>query len=154
HGAGQMSAHVTGAAYVEAMSLDPADHEYRRAFQQLVLQQVPRGGLVFDFGCGPGIDARDYARLGRRVRAYDEDVRMTDYFRRHCAAELAAGAVQLDPGTYADFLRAAHRDVDLVAANFAPMNLVLQLPPLFAKFASMLKPEGRVIASVLNPCFH
>lgn len=153
-----MNAEVTGAAYVEAMNRDPTDREYRRAFQHLVRSLVPPHGSVFDFGSGPGIDAKCYAGAGLRVGAYDVDASMCEYFTRYCAAEIAAGSVRLHTGSYADFLRSAgmpdRNGVDLITANFAPLNLVAELPPLFAKFAAMLNTDGNLLVSVLNPFFH
>lgn len=152
-----MSTAVTGAAYVEAMNRDPTDREYRRAFQNLALSLAPPNGSVFDFGSGPGIDAKHYADAGLRVQAYDSDPAMCEYFTRHCAAEIAAGSVRLDTRPYPDFLRfrSGPRDtsVDLIVANFAPLNLVTDLPPLFAKFSALLKPQGKLLVSVLNPFF-
>lgn len=151
-----MSAAVTGVAYVEAMNRDPVDAEYRRAFLSLALTLAPPRGSVFDFGSGPGIDARHYAEAGLRVEAYDIDAVMCEYFARHCAAEIAAGTVRLHTGAYEDFLHSPRTQggIDLIVANFAPINLVADLPPLFAKFAAMSKPGGKLLLSVLNPFFH
>jgi len=80
-----MSGHVSGAAYVAAMDRDPTNHEYRRAFQSLAASLVPAGGRIFDFGSGPGIDARHYAESGLRVGAFDIDAGMREYFLAHCA---------------------------------------------------------------------
>lgn len=149
-----MSVEVTGAAYVAAMNRDPTDREYRRAFQDLALTLVPPRGHVFDFGSGPGLDAKRYAREGLRVSAYDIHSAMCDYFSAHCALEIASGSVRLVTGTFEDFLRKPEMaDADLVVSNFAPLNLVADLPPLMAKFARMLAPGGKLLASVLNPCF-
>jgi SAM-dependent methyltransferase len=146
----------TGAAYVEAMERDPRDREYRRAFQRLALSLVDRHGSMFDFGSGPGIDSRHYARAGRHVHAYDVDAGMCSYFEKHCASEIAAGSIRLHGGGYGEFLTSAQPSagsMDLVVSNFAPLNLVAELPPLFEKFSSMLGAEGRVLVSVLNPFF-
>ena len=59
-----MNAAVTGAIYVDAMNRDPTDRECRRAFVNLALSLAPVGGHVFDFGSGPGIDAKLYAESG------------------------------------------------------------------------------------------
>ena len=147
---------VTGAEYVEAMNRDPLDREYRRAFQRLALTLAPARGRLFDFGCGPGLDAKCYAHAGLTVSGFDVDPAMREYFMRHCETEIAAGLVQLLPGTYGDFLGADPREtppLDLVTANFAPLNLVTDLPPLFARCAGLLKSDGRLLASVLNPYF-
>jgi SAM-dependent methyltransferase len=152
-----MSARLTGAAYVEAMNRDPLDREYRRGFLDLALTLVRPAARIFDFGSGPGIDARYYARAGMRVGAYDADAAMREYFARYCAAEIAAGSVALNTGDYADFLGArplaGGSAVDLITANFAPLNLVAELPPLFARFATMLERDGKLLVSVLNPVF-
>jgi SAM-dependent methyltransferase len=150
-----MNNSIAGDDYVAAMSRRPSDVECRATFQTLALSLVARGGSVFDFGCGPGLDARDYAACGRRVIAYDADPRMCDCFDRLCAADIDAGRVRLIRASYADFL-GNHDDgerFDLITANFAPLNLVEDLPPLIARLAAMLSPGGRVLASLLNPYF-
>jgi hypothetical protein len=43
--------------------------------------------------------------------------------------------------------------MDLITANFAPLNLVAEPAPLFHRFAALLKPAGRVLASILNPFY-
>jgi len=153
-----VNAAVTGAVYVDAMNRDATDREFRRAFVNLALTLVPVGGRVFDFGSGPGTDAKHYAGSGLHVGAYDVDIEMCDYFAVNCAAEIASGSVQLNTGPYPDFLRTsdlrAGADVDLIVSNFAPLNLVDDLPPLFAKFATMLGANGQLLVSVLNPFFH
>jgi SAM-dependent methyltransferase len=153
-----VSAHVAGAGYVEAMERDPADREYRRAFLELALTRVAPGGRIFDFGCGPGIDARHYAAAGLRVGAYDVDPAMREYFSAHCAEEIRTGAIRVQTGDYADFLRAARIEggdgVDLIVANFAPLNLIDEPRALFARFVTMLNPKGSLLLSVLNPWFH
>jgi SAM-dependent methyltransferase len=151
-----VTAALTGAEYVAEMARDPLDREYRRAFLELALALVPSRGSVFDFGSGPGLDARIYARAGLRVSAFDTDPSMCEYFSRHCAKEIAAGAVQLRAGTYADFLdtAAVHAaGFDLIVANFAPLNLVAEPRELFARFFTMAHSEGRLLVSVLNPFF-
>jgi SAM-dependent methyltransferase len=150
-----VSVAVSGAAYVDAMNRDPADRECRRAFVRLALSLAKPGGRVFDFGCGPGLDAKAYAAAGLRVAAFDIDAGMRDYLSEHCESEIAAGTVRLMTGTYAEFLRTAraHGNDDLIVSNFAPLNLVGDLQPLFAKFAAFLTPHGKLLASVLNPWF-
>jgi SAM-dependent methyltransferase len=146
---------VTGAEYVAALEARLPDRESRRAFQTLALSLAQPNGTVFDFGCGPGIDARRYAERGLRVGAYDVDADMCEYFRGYCAAGLQRGDIALLPGSYGEFL-AGHSpslegEVTLVTANFAPLNLARDPAALFARFARLLVPGGRVLASVLNP---
>jgi SAM-dependent methyltransferase len=113
--------------------------------------------LLFDFGAGPGIDARLYAERGYTVAAYDVDPQMREFFAAHCRDLIDAGRVFLEGGGYREFL--ARRNVggvhgiDVVTANFAPLNLIDDLQGLFAKFHELTGPGGRVLASVLSPYF-
>jgi SAM-dependent methyltransferase len=148
---------VTGAEYVGAITATSSDRRYRREFQRLALRLTAPGEALFDFGSGPGIDARFYAEHGRRVTAYDVDPQMSEYLADHCRDLIAAGAVRLQEGGYAEFLAsaapAAGCHVALVTANFAPLNLIDDLRALFARLAALTSPTGAVLASVLSPYF-
>jgi SAM-dependent methyltransferase len=152
-----MSETHTGARYVEVISALPSDRRARAAFQDLVLRIARPGAALFDFGAGPGIDARFYAEHGFRVGAYDVDPGMCNYFSEHCRQFIQTGQIALSTGTYAEFLASERpRDatgVDLVTSNFAPLNLVEDLQGLFRKLHALTAPHGKVLASVLNPYF-
>ena len=148
---------VTGAEYVRQITALESDRRAREAFLDLVLKIAPSGAALFDFGAGTGIDARFYAAHGRSVAAYDVDAKMCEFFAEHCRDLIDAGSVTLETGTYPDFL-ARHRAharhaIDLVTANFAPLNLVGDLNELFATLHALTRPSGKVLASVLNPYF-
>jgi SAM-dependent methyltransferase len=147
----------TGEQYFKHITSLESDRRARAAFQELVLRTAPPGGALFDFGAGPGIDARFFAERGFTVEAYDVDPAMREFFAEYCRDLLDTGRVALQCGSYADFLsrevpRAAPR-ADLVISNFAPLNLVDDLATLFAKFHALTASNGKVLASVLNP-FH
>ena len=147
---------VTGARYVEQITALESDRRARSAFRDRVLRIAAPGAAVFDFGSGTGMDARFYAEQGFKVVAYDVDPQMCDYFAEHCRDLIEAGRVTLDRGPYRDFLSCSEpraRDIDVVTANFAPLNLIDDLRELFAKFHALTRPGGRVLASVLNPYF-
>jgi SAM-dependent methyltransferase len=151
-----MSELVTGEAYVAALATESSDRIAREAFIELALRLAPPRALVFDFGCGPGIDALVYADHGRRVCAYDVDTDMCASFRRRCADALDRGEVRLVEGSFREFLerREIENDpADLITANFAPLNLVPEPAALFEKFHAMLKPGGRLLVSMLNPLY-
>jgi len=147
---------VAGAEYVEHITALESDRRARSAFQDLVLRIARPGGMLYDFGCGTGLDARFYAERGFAVRAYDVDPAMCEYFRAHCRDLIEAGRVTLEEGGYRDFLarnRAASGGVDLVTANFAPLSLIDNLRELFATLHALTAPNGMVLASVLSPYF-
>jgi len=148
---------VTGAEYVQQITALESDRRARAAFLDLALRIAPPGAALFDFGAGPGIDARFYAEQGRSVAAYDVDAKMCEFFAEHCRDLIKAGSVTLETGPYPQFL-ARHRantgrGIDLVTANFAPLNLIGDLNELFASFHALTGPSGKVLASVLNPYF-
>jgi SAM-dependent methyltransferase len=153
------SAHpiITGAKYVEQLTAFDSDIRARAAFQSLVLRIAPPGAALFDFGCGTGMDARFYAERGFSVAAYDVDPEMCEFFAAHCRDLIEAGRVTLESGGYRGFLAqssvAGIGRIDLVTANFAPLNLIDDVPELFAKFHALTVPDGGVLASVLCPYF-
>jgi SAM-dependent methyltransferase len=146
---------MAGDAYVAAMNARAPDREARSAFQRLVLQLAPAGCRILDFGAGPGVDARVFVQHGFKVFAYDHDPRMREAFARYCRTEIARGQVFLREGNYRDFLSLRSWDpaVDVVTANFAPLNLIDDLPELFARLHALTAPNALVIASVLNTSF-
>lgn len=145
---------VTGAAYVEAITSLESDRRVRAAFQDLALRIARPGETIFDFGAGPGLDARFYAERGFTVFAYDVDPKMREFFSVHCRSFIETGQVVLSEGSYREFLAGngpAERPADLITSNFAPLNLVHDLRELFARFHALTRPNGRVLASVLSP---
>jgi SAM-dependent methyltransferase len=148
---------VTGAQYVSQMIAKESDRRARAAFQTLVTSIAPPDGVLFDFGSGPGIDARFYAQRGFTIAAYDVDPQMREFFAVHCRDFIEAGRVTLGGGDYREFLSGKSvggiRDFDLVTSNFAPLNLIDDLQELFAKFHALTGPRGKVLASVLNPYY-
>jgi SAM-dependent methyltransferase len=149
------SKHV-GAAYAAAITALDSDRRARDAFRRLVLTLVPPGAALYDFGTGTGLDARFYAERGLAVGMYDADPEMAAYAAGHCQDLIAAGKVVLDRGSYADFLAGAltaERRVALITANFAPLSLIGELGPLFARLHALTSPDGQLLASVLSPCF-
>lgn len=148
---------VTGSNYVEQITALESDRRARAAFLNLVVSIARPGAALLDFGAGPGIDARFYVEHGFTVEAYDVDANMRAFFTENCRDLIEAGSVSLESGSYRDFL-ARHRDarqrhIDLVTANFAPLNLIAELNELFAAFHALTTARGSVLASVLNPYF-
>jgi SAM-dependent methyltransferase len=140
--------------YVKRVTSLASDRLTRSAFQQLVLRIAAPGCVLFDFGAGPGIDARYFAERGFPVEAYDIDPKMREHFQVYCREFIERGQIRLDCSSYPEFLAgaAAARDASLVVSNFAPLSLVEDLRALFAKFHAITAPDGKVLASVLNPC--
>jgi hypothetical protein len=146
-----------GAEYVSQITAQESDRRTRSAFRDLVLSIAPPSAKLFDFGAGPGIDARFFAEHGFTIDAYDVDPRMREFFADHCRDLIDSGRITLDDSAYREFLTRRTADgrrwADLVISNFAPLNLVDDLRELFVKFHALTGPKGKVLASVLSPCF-
>jgi cyclopropane fatty-acyl-phospholipid synthase-like methyltransferase len=148
---------VTGVEYVKQMTAKLSDRRTRTAFQKLALSIAPPGGSLFDFGAGTGMDARFYAEHGLTVVAYDVDPNMSEFFSEYCRDFIDAGRVTFYCCAYREFLARKRSEggvgVDLVTANFAPLNLITDVRELFAKFDALTGPDGKVLVSVLNPYY-
>jgi len=146
-----------GAEYIDQINAQASDRRTRSDFRELVLSIAPPRAKLFDFGAGPGIDARFFAERGFTIDAYDVDPRMREFFSDHCRDLIDSGQVTLDSSTYREFLTRTAADhgcrADLVISNFAPLNLVDNLPELFERFHTLTGPEGKIFASVLNPWY-
>jgi SAM-dependent methyltransferase len=146
-----------GAEYVDQITAQESDRRTRTAFRDLVLNISPPGAKLFDFGAGPGTDARFFAERGFTIDAYDVDPRMREFFADHCRDLIDSGRITLDGSAYREFLARPTPDggrrADVVISNFAPLNLVDDLRELFGKFHAITGPKGMILASVLNPCF-
>ena len=136
----------SGKAYHEFMLTSARDLRVRTRFQREVLGLLPPRAAVLDFGAGTGIDAKVYAAAGHRVFVCEPSETMRAYLACYCRDEMEQGRImQTDLVTTAP--------VNLVAANFAVLNLIADQEKLFGQFARLLAPGGFVLASLLNPFF-
>ena len=127
----------------------------RDAFRARVSALAGPAGRILDFGCGTGTDAEWYAAQGHQVVAYDISAGMVDVLRARCAEAIADGRIVPLVGGLSDFARAMHDVAPLgaIAANFGVLNHVEDLRPLLARLASHLRPDGALVASLLNPLY-
>ncbi len=154
-----MTTTVAAEEYVAAMSVRESDRRARAAFQALAGQLMAPSSCLLDFGCGPGIDAKWYASHGLRVLAYDVDPQMCAALAKLCAPEIASGAILPHRGSYREFLGRhvpeirERYSVELVTANFAPLNLIEDPHELFGGLHALTAPNAKFLASVLSPNF-
>jgi MFS family permease len=82
---------------------------------------------------------------------------MRGYLVETCRDLIDAGRIMPETGEYSDFLARTPQSetppAHLVVANFAPFNLIEELPTLFAKLQAVTVPGGALLASVLSPYF-
>jgi SAM-dependent methyltransferase len=141
------------AAHYDSHLTSPHDVLARAAFRDLVARHVAPGSTLLDFGCGTGLDALAYAHQGYRVLAYDNSAGMVAELKRRCRNEIAAGTILPCSGDYAAFLNRwpVWPAPNATVADFAVLNSIRDLQPLFERFAERLAPPGWVIVSILNP---
>lgn len=135
-----------GRAYHEYMLASRRDLEVRKRFQNLVIQFTPYKGTILDFGAGTGIDARAYADKGFKTLVYEPCDENRAFLAGHCQHELESGAM-----AFADL--APRGSADVIAANFAVLNLIADHVALFAAFEGLLATKGYVVVNMLNPFF-
>lgn len=135
-----------GKAYHDFMLASPRDLRVRARFQHLVYQFTPYRGTILDFGAGTGIDAKAYAEREFRVLVYEPCEENRVYLAAHCRVELEKGKI-------ADADLTANGAVDVIAADFAVLNLIADHRALFAMFDHLLASNGCVVANLLNPFF-
>jgi SAM-dependent methyltransferase len=146
---------ATAARYDSEIDGSDKNLKLRDEFCRRVSAMAGEGGTILDFGCGTGTDASWYAERGHRTLAYDISAGMVDILQRRCAREIAEGTVRPVVGELSrlESELAGFDSLSAVAANFAVLNHVRDLRPLFRLFASHLAPRGVVVASLINP-FH
>ena len=151
-GVGTPARSIAGEAYVRALEASASARLERQVFQRVALLLAGARSNIFDFGSGPGLDARVYAEQGHSVAAFDTDPEMREYFSGYCGDLIEQGRVVQHVGGYDDFLAGEPKGwADLITSNFAPLNLVGELRPLFRRFHELSRGRALVLASVLNP---
>ena len=117
---------------------------------------LPPGGDLIDLGCGTGIDAEQFARLGHSVLATDWSPAMVERAAAR-GAELADG-----PGTgrlqaarvgahELEQLSPEHADrFDVASSNFGPLNCVPDLGHTAATLAALMQPGGHAVFTVIG----
>jgi SAM-dependent methyltransferase len=141
--------------YDAQMSRMPGDLWTREAFQDFVIRDLFPGGVMLDFGCGTGIDAKVYAERGFRVIGYDSSPAMTQVAVNRCRTEIGGNLVEIFCCPYEEFLRRPWpmEPPSAIVSNFAVLNLVPSLRAAFARFHEILQPGGSVFLNLLNPCY-
>jgi SAM-dependent methyltransferase len=114
-----------------------------------IVATFPRGARLLDLGCGTGIDAVDLAARGYEIVAIDSSGGMVERtWARILDARLEDRAHAMQLGIHElEGLRGAF---DGVYSNLGPLNCVSDLRAAAHGMARLLKPRGKIIASVIG----
>ncbi|HEX5229462.1 MAG TPA: class I SAM-dependent methyltransferase [Bryobacteraceae bacterium] len=116
------------------------------------LLRPERGERLLDIACGNGLTSRRLAEAGASVTAFDFSAAMIELAKKR------GGSGEIDyrrvDATDRDALLALGPEVfDGALANMALMDMA-QIEPLMQALATLLRPGGRFVFSILHPCFN
>ena len=117
---------------------------------QKIVATFPRGARLLDLGCGTGIDAIDLASRGYEIVAIDSSRGMVE--RTHTRAASARLETRLSAihCSINELERLRPNEFDGMYSNLGPLNCVPDLRAASREMARLLKPRGRIIASVIG----
>jgi ubiquinone/menaquinone biosynthesis C-methylase UbiE len=122
---------------------------------QMRLLDLKRGETVLDIACGNGQFAREMARAGVNVVAFDFTERFLARARKHTeAAGIQNIEYQsLDATDENELLSLGERRFDAAVCTMALMDMT-EIAPLMRSLTRLLKPSARFVFSVTHPCFN
>jgi len=107
------------------------------------------GKDLLDAGCGEGYLSRMLAKRGARVRAVDASAGMLAIARERTPEEAGIDYLQ---ASCEDLAALSDDTFDVVVSNMVLQDLAGYEAAL-GEFARVLRPGGRLVFSVLHPCF-
>jgi 2-polyprenyl-3-methyl-5-hydroxy-6-metoxy-1,4-benzoquinol methylase len=121
---------------------------------QLEFLNVAGGEVILDLACGNGQFARKLADLGAQIVAVDVSPRMIE--NAQARSTEYAGRVEFrvcDCNNQAQLLALGEARFDRIVSTMALMDMA-EIEPLVSAAASLLKPRGSFVFSLLHPCFN
>jgi 2-polyprenyl-3-methyl-5-hydroxy-6-metoxy-1,4-benzoquinol methylase len=110
------------------------------------------GERLLDAACGNGLTSRRLAKAGVRVTAFDFSEAMIDLAKQR--GGVSGIDYRLIDATNREALLELGREAfDGALCNMALMDMA-EIDPLMEALASLLRPRGRFVFSVLHPCFN
>ncbi len=132
-------------------------HKFLIEPTQLKLLSLQAGERVLDIGCGNGQFARKMASLGADVLGVDAAPGMIEHARRRTSTDTDyAGSVQFDVVDATDeaaMVALGAGEFDSVVCTMALMD-ISSITPIASAARLLLKPDGRMVFSVMHPCFN
>lgn len=130
-------------------------HRVLIAPAQMRLLRLKAGERVLEIACGNGQFAREMARRGADVVAFDFSERFVERARQHTAQSGIKNIDYrvLDATSEEQLLSLGEGVFDAAVCTMALMDMAT-IEPLFRSLARLLKPGGRFVFSVTHPCFN
>ena len=141
----------------ERMSEGNAFHKLLIEPTQLDLLSLMPGERVLDIGCGNGQFARKMGSSGADVVAVDAAPRMIENARRRTPPDAKCeGRVRYEVVDASDeeaMLKLGESSFDAAVSTMVLMDMA-SISPVARMVRRLLKPTGRVVFSVMHPCFN
>jgi 2-polyprenyl-3-methyl-5-hydroxy-6-metoxy-1,4-benzoquinol methylase len=112
------------------------------------------GERVLDIACGNGLSARRLAVLGAEVVAFDfAEAMIAHALERTSQHKERISYSVLDATDEAALLALGEAQFDAAICNMALFDMA-EIEPLMRALARLLRPGGRLVFSVIHPCFN
>ena len=122
----------------------------RHRLWHTVQQTFPPGSRLLDLGCGTGLDAVHLAHCGYQVLAIDSSPNMVARTRARATEEDVLRAVTTAVLDMHALNNLARESFDGIYSNLGALNCALDLPAVAQSCAALLRPHGRLVASVIG----
>lgn len=122
----------------------------RAALWRAVNRAQPPGARLLDLGCGTGLDAAHLAGQGYEVVAIDWSPQMAQRTRARVAQAGLESRVAVHAIGIQELDRLSGEQFDGIYSDLGPLNCVPDLPAVSRACAALLKPGGKLIASVIG----
>ena len=122
----------------------------RKAIYGIYLKNIPPGANVLELNAGTGIDAKYLASRGIKVYATDISDVMINLLKKSAASEIEAGMIEAKVCPFSGIGIIEKSGFDAAISNFGGLNCISNFKKLSADLSSKLKPEGKLIAVVMN----
>lgn len=131
--------------YAAGVESRPYNALYERPNILALLPEVA-GRDLLDAGCGPGHSVESFVHRGARVTGIDRSMRMIEIARERLGGR--ARLVHADVGALRGIIDDA--SIDLVFSSLV-VHYVENLATMFAEWARVLRPGGRIVFSTVHP---
>jgi 2-polyprenyl-3-methyl-5-hydroxy-6-metoxy-1,4-benzoquinol methylase len=111
------------------------------------------GERVLDVACGNGLTSRRMAARGAQVVAVDFSKQMIERARSHNTDIAVIDYRILDATNYDELVALRERSFDAALCNMALFDMA-EIGPLMRSLATVIRPGGRFVFSVIHPCFN
>jgi len=122
----------------------------RRAMWRTLEEIFSPGSRLLDLGCGTGIDAVYLAACGFEIVAADWSPQMVEHMRSRAAQAGLHNRVTVELIGAHELARLNGQIFDGIYSDLGPLNCVPDLEAASRASAALLKPRGKLVASVMG----